>query len=635
MRAIVAMLMVWFAFPAASWAATWFYPAAPGLAPAVVQIGVDDAAALRLSDALRARGFASGHVSMTDAGEDLSGFLAEGRALDRSRMSLIASADHAADAIALLGNAETSSLAWQGLVLRIDTDLPWSDLPTPARWPSLLLVYDAARRAAREAAFGLAATARAAGAAVWLQPQSASAADEEAAIVSWLAALEVRRTRRFEDAVVAPYRGPRHEALVADLSKRVPRDLHDPVLARVPDREGGRSIELRLDDGGRLLQVGPDGARAEFDARAALAAVYGDPELRMQIGPAAVVPLAHPETGARVHALPTALSTRAGGRSLLMLRHADGSYAYLDLADRRVIQALMASAEARDRGRVWWALMDAADATGSRVLRIALAATTPRRGLWWDPSHPGHALDLQPVAGGHSAIWATFDGDGQSRWYLASGRITRDRFVASQDGLQLMRRDPALSAPKSDPRHGGRISIEFGIDARHPACLQRKAQATQLALLQVVEGGRSRAWCIEPVALPAGVPDADVNGTWYGGANDSGWGLSVVASGEGESQLMSAMLYFHDAEGWPRWAMGAARAGIAGTALVMNEYAQDCVGCRSPKLVAHGLGDLTLRTQGWCAQPDLRAAFALGADRSRPFRRDEMALTRLTEARCH
>ena len=613
---------------------TWFRPEQPGAAPAVVQLAADDGVALRYSDALRARGFAYANWRADRfTANAWSELLRSSDALDGSRIALVASGKQAADAMHLLAAAAPQSLNLRGLVLRVDEDTRWpASLASVNRWPSMLLTYAAAHPQARASAFALAQQARAAGAQVWVQPATN---DDAAAVAGWLAALEVKRARRFEDALVDAYRGDRHDALVSALNKVAPRDGEDPVLAQVADAETGQPVALMLDAQGRILRSSAGAIVPEFDARGALAAVFGDDDIALRIGPAAAQTLLHPETAAQVQVLPTTIATNEGARSLLMLRHADGSYAWFDLHDTRGIRALMASDSASDHGRVWWALMDAADARGSRLLRIKLQSGDPRRGLWWDPSHPGHALDVQPIQGGHSLVFATFDEVGQSRWLLASGRITQGRFVASKDGLQLMRRDPALSAPKPDPRNAARIAVDFSIDARHPACSGRKAQATQLALLTVSDARGTLSWCIEPVSLPAGVPDADVNGTWYGGANDSGWGLTIVASGQAETRLTSAMLYYHDAEGWPRWAMGAARAGEGGAVLAMHDYLQSCIGCSHPTLSARPLGELRLRASGWCAQPELRAAFELTEDVNRSFLRDETGLQRVTEARCH
>jgi hypothetical protein len=612
---------------------TWFRPAEPGAVPGVVHLTADAGDALRYSDALRARGFAYANWRGDRIGVDAwSELLRSGEALDGSRIAIVASGTQAADAMSLLVAAASSSPDLRGLVLRIDGDTRWpASFASVMRWPSMLLTYAAANPQARASAFTLAQRVRSAGAQVWVQPTTN---DDATAVAGWLAALEVKRARRFEDAAVAAYRGVHHDALAMALEMIAPSDGDDPVRAQVADAEARRSMALMLDAEGRILRGANGVAVPEFDARGALAAVFGDDDVAVRIEPAAHV-LLHPETGAQIQVLPTTIATAEGVRSLLMLRHADGSYAWLDLNDARRIRAVMASDAASDHGRVWWILMDATDAGGSRVLRVALQPGEPRRGLWWDPSHPGHALDVQPIQGGHSAVFATFDAQGRSRWMLATGHISQRRFVASKAGLQLMRRDPALSAPKPDPRHAARIAVDFSVDARHPACAARKAQATQLALLSISDARGRLNWCIEPVALPAGVPDADVNGTWYGGANDSGWGLTVVASGEADTRLTSALLYYHDAEGWPRWAMGAARAGEGGAALTMHDYQQSCVGCSEVTLSARPLGELRLRASGWCAQPELRAAFEINADATRAFVREEAVLQRVTEARCH
>lgn len=613
---------------------TWFRPAEPGAVPGVVHLTADAGDALRYSDALRARGFAYANWRGDRIGVDAwSELLRSGEALDGSRIAIVASGKQVGDAMTLLSAVAPQSLNLRGMVLRVDEGARWpASLAAVKQWPSMLLTYAADQPSARASAFALARRARVAGAQVWVQPATN---DDAAAVAAWLAALGVQRARRFEDATVAAYRGEQHDALANALDQVAPRDHDDAVLAQVADGESGQTATLVLDAQGRILRALAGTAVPEFDARGALAAVFGADDIAFRIGPAATHVFLHPETGARVHVLPTTIATAEGSRSLLMLRHADGSYAWLDLNDARRIRAVMASEAASDFGRVWWVLMDATDAGGSRVLRVALQPGEPRRGLWWDPSHPGHALDVQPIQGGHSAVFATFDAQGRSRWLLATGHISQRRFVASKAGLQLMRRDPALSAPKPDPGHTARIAVDFSVDARHPACAARKAQATQLALLSISDARGRLNWCIEPVALPAGVPDADVNGTWYGGANDSGWGLTVVASGEADTRLTSALLYYHDAEGWPRWAMGAARAGEGGAALTMHDYQQSCVGCSEVTLSARPLGELRLRASGWCAQPELRAAFEMNADATRAFVREEAVLQRVTEARCH
>ena len=89
-----------------------------------------------------------------------------------------------------------------------------------------------------------------------------------------------------------------------------------------------------------------------------------------------------------------------GTRSVLMLRHAAGSYAYLDLSDDRGIRGMLPSNDAQDHGRVWWVLTERADADGGRLLRIALQAGGTPPGFWWGPRHPRGRSAPPPGAGG-------------------------------------------------------------------------------------------------------------------------------------------------------------------------------------------------------------------------------------------
>ncbi|MCC6560964.1 MAG: hypothetical protein IT478_06380 [Xanthomonadales bacterium] len=624
--------------------AQWLVPDLPGMRPGVIRIDASEDATAVGSTQLRARGWwYLNWREQTPSQGALERVLAGNAQVDRSHLVLMAAGAKARAAVVLalqLEQAPATAVRLRGLVLRIDGEIEWPQLPVSAEWPALLLGYEAGDALSRQSAFALAGRARAAGAAVWLLPLAESAdLANEALLPDWLATLEIVRARRFEDALVRAYAGPHSAALESALSERAQqlrakRASAGSAGAQVFDLDGSVT-ELLVDAQARLLRRHGLSAELEFDANAALNAIYGDAGSLLDVDVAAAVPLLHPETGGEVLAIPAHRSAVSGAHSVLLLRHGDGNYGLLDLGDTRAVEALMASPDARDHGHAWWARMAEADARGSRLLRIELQPVHPRRGLWWDPSHPGHALDLQPVAGGHSAVFATYDAAGASRWYLASGRIERGQFATTIDGLQLMRRDPALSAPKADRAHAGSIRVDFSVDASHPVCRARQAAAAQLALLSVQHAGRAERWCIEPVALPAGVPDQDVNGVWYGGSGDSGWGLSVLRSGASGRGLISAMLYFHDDAGWPRWAMGAGANGIGGATLTMHDYSLACRDCADASPRAQALGELRLRIGGWCGAPELRASFELGgADAALAFQRQDMPLQRLSQSRC-
>lgn len=563
--------------------------------------------------------------------------------LDASRLVLIADAKRAQAAIGLANESQRrhNGLRLRGVVVEIDEHVEWAQLDTgSAPWPPLLISYAATRRDAREAAFELARRARRAGAAVQLLPhaQSDVARSLLATTQAWVAALELPRVARFEDAIVSRDSRRDQARLAQKLESLLSaRNGAEGTVARTGGVDVGGSRSLFVDADGRI-EIEDAGQRRslEFDAPAALQALFGEAVAPVRVSMAAASWISHPETAETMLAIPTQIAVDGSSRSLLLLRRSDASYAYIDLADSRAVEVVQASPESTARGRSLSLLMASSDERASRLMRVDLQQTSPRRGVWWDPSRPGHGIDLQPVEGGHSLVFATFDDAGDSRWYLATGHIAQNRFTASDEGLMLMRRRDPMRAPAADPQARGFVSIDFAIDASHPACRARAADATQLALFQVTRGGRSESWCIEPYPLTAGVPEVDVNGTWYGGRNDSGWGLSIFHGGGGEHSVISALLYFHDADGWPRWAMGGGLGATHGAALTMFDYRLDCAACARPKTLARPLGDLTLRAAGWCGAPELRASAALVAPQSGiDFQREEVELNLVSQRRCY
>jgi hypothetical protein len=67
----------------------------------------------------------------------------------------------------------------------------------------------------------------------------------------------------------------------------------------------------------------------------------------------------------------------------------------------------------------------------------------------------------------------------------------------------------------------------------------------------------------------------------------------------------------------------------------MHDYAQGCIGCTDTRLQPRVIGELRLRTDGWCGRPELRAAFDLAAGNADVlFQRGESPLQRVTQARC-
>lgn len=633
----------------------WFTPGTQGAHATVIHFRDQPATSLAFADDLAARDLVYSGWHAADAEpmpvqrfREILTPRAGRHGIDLSRLVLMADASLAVPVLVLADALQKSDadLRLRGIVIDVDTAMDWPALSqAKASAPVMLIRYRVDQNEARTAAFALARQARDIGVAVMLLAKR-DATDPVAAAttLSWMSALELPRVQRFDDARVSAYAGTDQDALLATLAAlqvppEVDADGRSPgFLASVSGLESGADEALFADAEGHIFRRSSVGTQAlEFDVTTALSAVYGDVVSAVEIGTSAATELLHPETGEHVLALPVRVEVSDGGHSLLLLRRTDGSYAYADLNDERAVMAITPSPDAGDHGRTWFLTMAGNDAQTRRLLRFDLHRAAPRRGIWWDPSHPGHAIDLASLDGAHSLVFSTYDAAGKSRWYLASGRIEHDRFRANADGLLLMRRKDALAAPTADARHGGDVAIDFSIDATHPVCRARTATATQLALFSLRRNGRETQWCIEPFPLPAGVPEHDVNGTWFGGTNDSGWGLSLLNAGSERPTLVSALLYFYDAAGWPRWALGSGRSGEHGASLTMFDFNRNCADCKDVKTAVREIGELNLRFHGWCGAPEVRAKFNLGVtdDASIRFQRDEMPLKMLTQPRCY
>jgi hypothetical protein len=635
------------AWAGAEAALSWYTPSSPGAHPALIHLVDQELGAHALESALPARDWVYSAwtlpgPSVVNASQirELLAVRLGSLGLDASRLVLMGDANHALAVVAAADQLQRNAdeLRVRAVVVEVHGKEIWPELAVrAARWPSLLIRYRADDVNARLSAFALARHARVAGAAVQMWPASDAAAEADGMLLAWLAALDLRRVQRFDDTLIAPYRGADHERILKSIARPVADDAvidpisGSPILAQLATNE-----TLLADREGRVVRRTPSGVTVlEFDATAALSVVFGADSSAVEFASAAVTALVHPETGEAVLALPVRLRLPEGARSVLLLRRADASYSFTDLDDPRAVKAIAPSPSGRDHGRSWWLLMADADHDGHQLLRMDLHRAAPRRGIWWDPSRPGSAIDLQSVEGSYSLVFSSYDDAGKSRWYLASGHIEQQKFHANGDGLLLMRKRDPLAQPTPDKRFSGRVGIDFSIDATHPACRARDAKAAQLALFSVRRDGRDEVWCIEPFPLPAGVPERDVSGAWYGGRNDSGWGLSVVHAGTDTQSMISAVLYFHDAEGWPRWALGSARSGADGASLMMYAHERDCGSCQKPVSHAVELGEMRLRLGGWCGAPELRAAIELNGATAMPFHREEMALHPVALPRCY
>lgn len=185
---------------------------------------------------------------------------------------------------------------------------------------------------------------------------------------------------------------------------------------------------------------------------------------------------------------------------------------------------------------------------------------------WFDPERSGHGIDFRRIEHDdgsmtHFMHFYTFDSEGQPRWYIAAGEIDREAIFDAE--LELVTYDRDRSPPQQpDAARSGNIRLDLDPPIDHPACQSRREANPDAWLYAVMDwelDGETGSWCLEPVQfgdLPAFPVEA--SGSWYAGADDTGWGLSVITRNYGPRPIINTVLYYYDADGEPTWSWGVA-----------------------------------------------------------------------------
>ncbi len=435
------------------------------------------------------------------------------------------------------------------------------------------------------------------------------------------------------------------------------------ALVATPDPAGtGRAVLLVAHAGsGHIVRIDPQAGfsrQLEVDLGRAFAEVWQGDQRRVEFGSNRFVALPHPETADQVLAIglnlshPLATEIPHNG-SWFLLRQADGSYSYGTAYDYQhppapgtrlgALRAIASSPFVNDQAAVYVA--GAPDSPGAGesawIYRGALDTSAPRRGLWWDRTHTGHGLDLQPVSGRWMLTLSTYEASGKPVWYAALGDLVNRRFVA--DG-GLTRYDYRLDRNPPQRRNAersGKIELRFGLAHGEAACADSardRPDALALAELQLTIDGRRSNWCIEPMRFAeAGLPTADANGLWYAGPADPGWAISITERGVDGRSLGVAHVYYYDDEGQPRWALGTAPVVEGNARYPLRAFRGYCPGCAIGKVSSQPTGEFVQRLSGYCGalsgfgSLDLQSA----ADPEARFVRSRFPMNRVSTAACY
>lgn len=189
----------------------------------------------------------------------------------------------------------------------------------------------------------------------------------------------------------------------------------------------------------------------------------------------------------------------------------------------------------------------------------------PYRGIW-APARSGHGLDLQTRGNVLMLAWYTYADDGQPTAYQAAAPLTGPRW---ETRLQWSRRDPATGV--ATVVEVGDVAIDFASDTR--ATLHWRFDA------RGVEGSE----VIEASLFDEGTPRFEVTGLWYP-PGEPNYGATITRRG-GTTALG---LYYYDAGGTIRWALGTAGDEDAAE-FAMTSFTGFCPDCDAVQMPVAGM----------------------------------------------
>ena len=215
------------------------------------------------------------------------------------------------------------------------------------------------------------------------------------------------------------------------------------------------------------------------------------------------------------------------------------------------------------------------------------------RGLWYDRAHAGHGIDVELIGGTAFVVLYTFDANGEPEWYTAQGALANNALDAD---LLRFRYDAAAHSQALDGL-AGRLVLRYDAVAGAGNCADGvdRANAGELAQLSIDIGAEHVRWCVEPLIPAQTQPATAMSGLWWGGAGDSGWGLATYFVPAPNATLSSThLLYFYDAAGRARWAIGQTSDADFSLALPLVSYRGFCRTCAAAPLAARDGGTMSL-----------------------------------------
>jgi hypothetical protein len=241
---------------------------------------------------------------------------------------------------------------------------------------------------------------------------------------------------------------------------------------------------------------------------------------------------------------------------------------------------------------------------------VNTAPARPKPGFYFDRAKNGHGFVIEPIANTdlYFTIFYTYKEDGTPEWYTS--QPTLENNVLNINSLT----DPAAGALNRfiydfnvDPTGAGNpntlddtvgesfLKVDFNeaVATAANACNDGFIRGGNQALATWKIGNETGQWCVEPLANVIGNPlDPDFGGTWWAGIDDDGWGFSLAFTGD----TIVVIIYYFDANGSPRWALGTQAGYLLGQEITLDmlEFAGFARDAAAIELETVSTGALTL-----------------------------------------
>jgi hypothetical protein len=245
------------------------------------------------------------------------------------------------------------------------------------------------------------------------------------------------------------------------------------------------------------------------------------------------------------------------------------------------------------------------------MISLALTASPVKAeeillGLHYDRARDGHGFELHKLGDTYILYFYTYDRRGDPEWLL--GVAEMDNGVLSGD-LQryLYRADANGGNPTAtpDPDFDGEFRLDVTRGLGSDACNDGtpRNDAEQVGEFFWRTGNDSGMWCTEFLAVgPEHNETPYYGGVWYAGESDPGYGFTMSHMGD----VVSALVYYYDSDGQPRWALGS--APDTSSIIELTNFLGYCRRCVPLPLEGSSAGSIEL---DWGSGP-----LATGSDRA-------------------